>query len=400
MCGIVGVISYAKGGLTHNELNLVKEMLYVGAVRGKDSTGLMCLDNNGVTNWVKDVGLPEDLVSCKDGKDFFSSALFNSRAVFGHNRSATKGKIITDNAHPFEEEHIVLIHNGTLTNSYEFTEMRTVEVDSHLITKLIATRGVEETLQKIRGAFTLVWLDDKEKKIKIIRNEERPLVMAYNIKDEKFYFASENSMLHWMLTRNRISFDGMVSIQSGDLYEFSLDTCEYTQTKMELVKPPVYHVQTYHTRSYSPPVKPQTKVLLSPVQMAKNTKVITQVKDYSFLDDGKVLFKGDLMYPKNSEINFIGTEKDIDLLDDTEKFLVTIVQAREVIRNGEKFWVYTGKDFKPMYNNVALNGKGEPRRCPICDFLIKTGKVVHRMSKGESEYVCEDCSMESQTVFM
>jgi hypothetical protein len=388
------MISYAKTGLTAKEHNLLQELLYVGAVRGEDSTGLMSIKKTGTTNWCKNVGLPDNLLDTKESSVFFSGAMWDVVGMFGHNRSATRGAVTVNNAHPFEEGHITLIHNGTLTNAHVFEEMKKLQVDSHLITKLLQTKGVEETLKSIAGAFTLVWFDSDEKKIKLIRNDERPLHMAYSIAQEKFYFASESTMLQWILTRNGVKFDKIVSITSGDLYEFSLNECDYTQTKTELYKPPVIKYQSNSVVPYSP-----KQVLLSSnivdkyskPPIARGSRISVIIDDYVEYND-LVVFTGHGKWDKSIRVSFTGTSDNIEWLDDTDTISVTLEKVRKGKHNNVKVWQYTGIDARPVYASVALDMQGTPRRCPICKFLIKHNQVVSRIRNGVQECICQDCA--------
>ena len=123
----------------------------------------------------------------------FKSALNGSSScVFmGHNRAATKGPISTYNAHPYQFDHIVGAHNGTLAfGTQEAIEKDLGEefpVDSMAIIASIAAKGIEETIGTLRGSWAISYVDLKEGTLNFIRNKDRPLWYASS-KDAKIFF--------------------------------------------------------------------------------------------------------------------------------------------------------------------------------------------------------------------
>ncbi|MSE24831.1 hypothetical protein GKC32_10305, partial [Lactobacillus curvatus] len=71
--------------------------------------------------------------------------------LMGHNRWATKGKINERNAHPFEHDHIIGAHNGTLRNQHLLPNHLDFEVDSDNIFHAMSTIGVDATIAKTSG---------------------------------------------------------------------------------------------------------------------------------------------------------------------------------------------------------------------------------------------------------
>jgi glucosamine 6-phosphate synthetase-like amidotransferase/phosphosugar isomerase protein len=132
----------------------------------------------------------------------FKSALNanNSCAFLGHNRKATRGLVNDYNAHPFQIDHIVGCHNGTLYgSSQDRLEKELGEkfpVDSMALIAGIAAFGVEKTITDLEGAWALTWVDLKEGSLNFLRNKDRPLWYAV-AEDNKFIFwASEWPTIH------------------------------------------------------------------------------------------------------------------------------------------------------------------------------------------------------------
>jgi hypothetical protein len=110
------------------------------------------------------------------------------------------------NAHPFQFGNITGAHNGTLTQStwkaLEEASGVTTTVDSAAIFACINAIGIKDTINLMEkgrtskdGAWALVWHDSEDNTINFLRNEHRPLWMAYSKGYKKLLWASEWPML-------------------------------------------------------------------------------------------------------------------------------------------------------------------------------------------------------------
>lgn len=194
MCGLVGIA----GNLEYKDEACFKRLLVVDYFRGTDSTGVARVKPNGDVDVVKVASHPIDLFDTLA----FTKAIngVQSSVFLGHNRAATKGKVNAINAHPFQFDHIVGAHNGTLSTA-SFAELEKVlgeqfEVDSKAIFAAISRLGIEETAKYLQGAWALVWVDTKEHTLNFLRNKERPLWYAYSKDFDKLFWASEHPMIN------------------------------------------------------------------------------------------------------------------------------------------------------------------------------------------------------------
>lgn len=208
MCGHVGVA----GKLEFKDEALMKRLLVFDYFRGPDSTGLAALRNNGEVKIAKCAGSPIDLFDTGRFKEALSG--HNSTVFMGHNRFMTKGKITSQNAHPWQFGDIVGCHNGTLDQASwdELVKMtgEKTEVDSMALIQAIAMFGPEKVIPKIRGAWALVWFNTKENTLNFLRNKERPFWLAYSKALDKIFWASEHPILHAataMTTNENQSYD-------------------------------------------------------------------------------------------------------------------------------------------------------------------------------------------------
>ncbi len=202
MCGIVGYITKDDKTRTLAKEKFFREALYTNTLRGYDSTGTMSVAGSDFTwHWAKQAVPGYEYVT---HKSFIERDQENWCSV-GHNRSATVGEINTDNSHPFQQKHIILVHNGTLRESHMLPHVNyKLKVDSDLLAynlSKVAPEDAHEILAKTGGAYALVWLDSRDKSINIARNNERPFHMGINAASDMITFASDGYMLNFLCNR-------------------------------------------------------------------------------------------------------------------------------------------------------------------------------------------------------
>jgi len=241
MCGIVSIIRKdSKKSLYKNETDIFKQMLYADALRGWDSTGIASIQMNGQVKVTKDACPPASLFHRHPDHEWIHGNL----ALIGHNRASTKGKTNKENAHPFQEEHITLVHNGTLRFHHH---LKNVEVDSHAITHSFVERGVKDTLEQLDGAYALVWHDAKTNLIHAARNHERPLHLLET--EELYILSSEQGLANWICNRNNIKVKKQQLLTEGLIYSFKTN-----RKDMRFVDTERFQIYTY-----KPPALPQKK---------------------------------------------------------------------------------------------------------------------------------------------
>lgn len=197
-CGLVGIA----GKLEYKDEAMMKRLLVFDYFRGPDSTGLASIRNNGDVKIAKGAVGPLDLFDTKKFQETNSG--HSSIAFIGHNRLATKGGVNNINAHPFQYGHIVGAHNGTLDQS-SWTALEDAigekhSVDSMAVIHAIEKLGIEETVKLLQGAWALTWYDLEAKTINLLRNDQRPLWMAYSKKFDRLFWASEHKILDLALS--------------------------------------------------------------------------------------------------------------------------------------------------------------------------------------------------------
>lgn len=187
MCGLVGMA----GDLGAADRKIFRNMLDVCQVRGRDSTGVINVNQQNKYATAKALGPPSYLFDTRQ-YDTKIDIGFNS-ALIGHCRHKTSGDVSIANAHPFVSENgkIVGVHNGTLRNHTSLDGWETGMVDSEAMINDLSINGPEKTFAKVEGAFAVVWWDTEELTLNFIRNRERPLHFTWSHDFKSLLWASE-----------------------------------------------------------------------------------------------------------------------------------------------------------------------------------------------------------------
>lgn len=207
MCGIVGMMG---PGISVNDWDVIDQLTYVSGLRGQHSTGVAqgyaSVSKHYPTEFLiqKDVMSPANFMRYhrhhEQGNKKIMREVFNNFFMV-HTRAATRGSINIENAHPFEFDNIIGMHNGTLVDEkYQHGE----KTDSELLLKDINERGIIPVLKELdpHSAYALVIFDKNTGRMSFIRNALRPLSLCFNDNRGVMYWASEEWMLRDILARN------------------------------------------------------------------------------------------------------------------------------------------------------------------------------------------------------
>jgi len=258
MCGIVGFVSGTRTAVAYyKRQKFLRQALFLDTLRGKDATGIFYHTfkemEEGSTEsayWLKNAVPAPEFLECTEF-NALSSKMGDWAFCVGHNRAATKGaKGKVDNAHPFQENDITLVHNGTLTSSYALPgggmHKLGVEVDSHAICHNLATHSVDEVIKNLSGAFALVWHDARDQSLNFIRNKERPLYLGECPYDNTIYFMSELKMLQLLDDRLDLGISQFYTLDPGILLKmWPGQEKDPVIRKLELYTVPTYSAPAY-----------------------------------------------------------------------------------------------------------------------------------------------------------
>lgn len=212
-------------------------MLVFDTVRGEHSTGIAAVvRHNDEVKVSKCVGDPFILFDQRKTEAIFGT---QTSVLIGHNRYATQGKINARNAHPFQFENVVGVHNGTLHNHKSLPEGNKYDVDSEAIYHNIDDLGPFKTVEKMRGAWALVWWDLAAKSLNFVRNKERPLYIAFSESGQQVYWASEPWMITVACSRHNVKLLAEPALLSEDvLMSFKIPATNTKFAEPELLECP------------------------------------------------------------------------------------------------------------------------------------------------------------------
>lgn len=165
MCGLIGY-----SGKENFDINAIKVLMICNVTRGKEGTGIY---SQG-TIIKKDVSVLDFLTN---------HALLEDKIFIGHTRQPSfNADKTTKGCHPFKYEHIVMVHNGTLTNHYELAKevkksyYTDFDVDSQVIAYSLSKQPDYKVLKQLDGAAAVIFADEtKPGTLYCFRNDERPL---------------------------------------------------------------------------------------------------------------------------------------------------------------------------------------------------------------------------------
>lgn len=244
MCGIVSVF----GNISVQLENVFKQMLIVDQLRGAHSTGMFSagrhVDNVKIA---KALGTPEALM---DTKSFDQAMQGIHRALVGHNRYATQGAVTKHNAHPFEFDNVVGVHNGSLTNYTALEGYGQFPVDSQVLYNHLDKHGIRSVVEKSSGPMALVWWNKKENSMNIFRNKDRPLFYGIT-KTDAIILGSEFGMVDWICDRNGVELTALEPVPVDMHMQFVIPkgSISLSKPKAEQIIKPATVLQVVFPRS-------------------------------------------------------------------------------------------------------------------------------------------------------
>lgn len=365
MCGIWGVFSKEKNGLFMRDADVMTQMMTLSYLRGKHSTGLSMVDYRNPHQrpgiW-KVLGGPQNMFEAEGWGAVETRVYQTAGVLFGHSRHATRGDKTIKNAHPFNKEHITLVHNGTLHSgvSYEKDGEETVEVDSHALTIAAAKIGIGEALKNANGAYAIIAHDAKEGAMYIARNDQRTLYLYENA--TRMFVMSEKLGLEYIMNRENIT-GKTYHFEAEKLYRFDLK--EGDLEVVDSLK------KLYVWQGYPPPRNYQSPSVNASDnndafwERQRTLAALQQQRQQSLQQQQKPTHSN---YPSSSNVSSIpsaggkvvGTKTRIETPPDPLKIWFEVMEI-EAARNSDN-WIYgclTTTDDPPKYVQFISNKRDQ-----------------------------------------
>lgn len=224
MCGLVGFATSKKYGFDKLEFDTLSIAMYLNELRGRDSTGMFSVDNNKEADFIKEVGSSASLYRHTYWEKFAARLRLKGKIVVGHGRSATRGIVSKENAHPFlvykpdNLASVIMVHNGTLEYQQDLPGFNQHTVDSEWLAHCLVKYGAEETFSKVNGAIACIWWDGETEELCFFRNSQRPLHIAFE-KDGTLHLNSEEAPLAYMEKKFYLHFnkDGIQELNTNNI---------------------------------------------------------------------------------------------------------------------------------------------------------------------------------------
>lgn len=230
MCGIVGALTFdvfekklEEKIRTEANIFITTQLLQATVERGKDATGISLLWSDGNYTGLK-MGIPSPEFIARFGeteKDFEGFLkLWREypklmKVFIGHCRKSSIGNSYDNkNNHPIQIGHIILVHNGTLTNHEKIfgklNSSRIGDVDSEAIGHLLSHYTndgsepftmdmIRETSRRLHGTYSVLAMSGNNPYQVAQFRDGRPAEMALVKPLKTVYIASEKKFLENVL---------------------------------------------------------------------------------------------------------------------------------------------------------------------------------------------------------
>lgn len=218
MCGIIGWIMSGKSSVPNKVLaEGVEELLLLSETRGKEASGICCVDQDKVQIY-KDCVRAKKLVLTKE----FDTILENmphtaGRMIMGHARMVTNGdRNNIQNNQPVVRNDLVCIHNGIIVNDLELWEknpdlVRNAEVDTEVFLALMEKYryqddllgALEKCLMDLKGSLSIALIDRTSDHVLLYTNTGSLYAMRSKSK-KMIMFASEKYILEQTVKKQRL----------------------------------------------------------------------------------------------------------------------------------------------------------------------------------------------------
>jgi len=199
MCSVVGCIVFGNSSVDVEKVKkkLVK-LLIRASDRGRDSYGIISITRKGQVYRAKKLGTPKNALNSLEG-----IVTEDVSVIIGNTRAEPTTEFVSDKTsadiQPFESQHIVVSHNGTIANDAELEQnyklQRATPVDSAVLPLLFEHLGICPALNKIAGSFAIAAADSRYPRILHLARNFKPISYQLDHKAGVLWFAPSSDHL-------------------------------------------------------------------------------------------------------------------------------------------------------------------------------------------------------------
>lgn len=197
MCGIYGYFGHPKK--PEKVYKLMKKLGKESEIRGIDSAGYFACSSEN--HYIHKSAVRASQLFVEDKMNLYD-AIVNEKAYafLGHNRDASIGEVNSRNAHPFEGERYVQVHNGTCPQIWgAIRKIDDDETDSSAIARAVNSKGLDKSIRVFNKieCYSLVYFDKQSELMIFLRDPEKPMYIC-DMRDRLGIriFASTKEILH------------------------------------------------------------------------------------------------------------------------------------------------------------------------------------------------------------
>lgn len=241
MCGIGAYLpTPERRGDSQTTLALIRSALLTLETRGRDSTGVAAIHEDGSTDVLK---LPTAarvfLLTDAFLRWFIMASSREPIAWMLHTRAATQGAVALVNAHPFVVGGITAVHNGHVSNYHAIKAQYqlTSDCDSEVVAAALAESPITDYAQgtrKLTGSFALIAHDQRLARSLWVARNQNPLTIT-RAADHGVLLSSiafdraVTSLLPEKLATRLTQADKWKFVPADKQYRIDLDTLKYAE---------------------------------------------------------------------------------------------------------------------------------------------------------------------------
>lgn len=247
MCGIFGFISDKP---SEENVRLFRNLCYLSAMRGTDSTGLAIVVKDKVIIDKAPIPSPKYI---KDVFPKYEKAIAKANIVIGHTRKWTMGKPSdNNNNHPISSDNWVMVHNGCCPSmdrikGYKYRG----EVDSEILLSYVEELGIEKGLSHLDGYAAVALINMKQLDSIYLWRHNETIHLGYDRDSETIFFGSTEDIMENGLSNELLFWSSynLKKLPEDTLYSIShTPLCVSELADIELIKKPAWYNKPWNKR--------------------------------------------------------------------------------------------------------------------------------------------------------